>query len=52
MKGAKKRGRKEFENAICDNLETQNVQNFPLCGNHGGASWQLGFLSLSSRLPE
>jgi hypothetical protein len=32
MKGPKKRGRDDFENAISDDLETQNVQNFPaLC---------------------
>ena len=32
MKGPKKRGREDFENAISDDLETQNVQNFPaLC---------------------
>jgi hypothetical protein len=28
MKGPNKRGREDFENAISDNLETQNVQNF------------------------
>jgi hypothetical protein len=32
MKGANKRGREDFENAISDDLETQNSQNFPaLC---------------------
>jgi hypothetical protein len=32
MKGPNKRGRKDFENAISDDLETQNFQNFPaLC---------------------
>jgi hypothetical protein len=32
MKGPNKRGREDFENAISDNLETQNFQNFPaLC---------------------
>jgi hypothetical protein len=28
MKGPNKRGREDFENAISDNLETQNFQNF------------------------
>ena len=28
MKGPNKRGREDFENAISDNLETQNLQNF------------------------
>jgi hypothetical protein len=32
MKGHNKRGREDFENAIPDDLETQNFQNFPaLC---------------------
>jgi hypothetical protein len=32
MKGPNKRGREDFENAISDDLETQNFQNFPaLC---------------------
>jgi hypothetical protein len=32
MKGPNKRGREDFENAISDNLETKNFQNFPaLC---------------------
>jgi hypothetical protein len=32
MKGPNKRGREDFENAISDNLEPQNFQNFPaLC---------------------
>ena len=31
-KGPNKRGREDFENAISDDLETQNFQNFPaLC---------------------
>jgi hypothetical protein len=37
MKGPNKRGREDFENAISDDLETQNFQNFPaLCqpANH------------------
>jgi hypothetical protein len=29
MKGPNKRGREDFENAISDDLETQNFQNFP-----------------------
>jgi hypothetical protein len=29
MKGPNKRDREDFENAISDNLETQNLQNFP-----------------------
>ena len=41
MKGPNKRGREDFENAISDNLETQNLQNFS-AANHGGASWELG----------
>jgi hypothetical protein len=45
MKGPNKRGREDFENAISDDLEKQNFQNFP-------SSWELGFLSLSSWLPE
>ena len=49
MKGPNKRGREDFENAISDDLETQN---FPLCANHGGASWESGPLSLSSWFPE
>jgi hypothetical protein len=52
MKGPNKRGREDFENAISDDLETQNFQNFPALCNHGGASWDLGPLSLSSWLPE
>ena len=35
MKGPNKRGREDFENAISDDLETQNSQNFPACANHG-----------------
>ena len=32
MKGPNKRGREDFENAISDDLETQDFQNFPaLC---------------------
>jgi hypothetical protein len=32
MKGPNKRGREDFENAISDDLETKNFQNFPaLC---------------------
>ena len=32
MKGPNKRGREDFENAISDDLEKQNFQNFPaLC---------------------
>jgi hypothetical protein len=32
MKVPNKRGREDFENAISDDLETQNFQNFPaLC---------------------
>jgi hypothetical protein len=32
MKGPNKRGREDFENAISDDLETQNFQNyFALC---------------------
>jgi hypothetical protein len=55
MKGPNKRGRDDFENAISDDLETQNFQNFSaLCqpSNHGGASWESGPLSLSSWFPE
>jgi hypothetical protein len=52
MKGPNKRGREDFENAISDVLETQNFQNFPLCANHGGPSWESGPLSLSSSFPE
>jgi hypothetical protein len=52
MKGPNKRGREDFENAISDDLETQNFKISPLCANYGGASWELGFLSLSSWLPE
>ena len=52
MKGPNKRGREDFENAISDDLETQNFQNFPaLCQPSGGASWEPGPLSLSSWLP-
>ena len=52
MKGPNKRGREDFENAISDDLETQNFQNFPaLYQPSGGASWELGPLSLSSWLP-
>jgi hypothetical protein len=47
MKGSNKRGREDFENAISDDLETQNSQNSPLCANHGGALWESGPLSLS-----
>ena len=31
-KGPYKRGREDFENAISDDLETQNFQNFPALG--------------------
>ena len=52
MKGPNKRGREDFENAISDDLETQNFQNFPaLCQPSGRASWEPGPLSLSSWLP-
>jgi hypothetical protein len=52
MKGPNKSGRKAGENAISDDLETQNFQNFPaLCQPSGGASWEPGPLSLSSWLP-
>jgi hypothetical protein len=53
MKGTNKRGREDFENAISDNLETQNLQNFPAVPTMLALrSWELGPLSLSSRLPE
>ena len=52
MKGPNKRGREDFENAISDDFETQNFQNFPaLCQPSGGASWEPGPLSLTSWLP-
>ena len=52
MKGPNKRGREDFENAISDDLETQNFQNFPaLCQPSGGASWEPDPLSFSSWLP-
>ena len=47
MKGPNKRGREDSENAISDDLETQNFKIFPLSANHGGASWESGSLILS-----
>jgi hypothetical protein len=31
--------KEDSENAISNNLETTYFQHFPLCANHGGASW-------------
>jgi hypothetical protein len=49
MKRPNKRGREDFKNAISDDLETQNFQNFRAIG---GATWESGHLILSSWFPE
>jgi hypothetical protein len=40
IKGPNKRGREDFENAISDDLRRKIFKIFPLCANHGGASWE------------
>ena len=42
--------KEDSENAISNDLETQNFQNFP-ARRHGCASWESGPLSLTSFLP-
>jgi hypothetical protein len=50
MKGPDKRGREDFENAISDNLETQNLQNVPAVPTMVAlrGSWALGVYQAGS----
>jgi hypothetical protein len=52
MKGPNKRGREDFENAISDNLETQNLQHFSAVPTMVALRGTVGPSDLSSWLPE